>query len=130
MHFARMAVKDKTLPQEWSDKLMENTDIMLSTIKRLMQKEFEKQDMDVFLESFYNYSMYHRIIKVSVDYLDVDILEKYLTLLEKARIYAEPVYENTEVYMKWVADALGKKYDIAPELVLATNPEQFADILD
>jgi len=125
-----MAAKDNALVQEWSSKLMENTDIILGTIKNLMAKEFAKQDMDVFLEAFYNYSVYHRIIKVSVDYLAPDILTAALPYFEKARVYAEPVYENTEIYMRWVADALGKKYDIAPDLILATSPEQFADILD
>jgi phosphoenolpyruvate synthase/pyruvate phosphate dikinase len=128
-HFAKMAQEDTTLLQWWSDKLIENTDIILGTIKELMGKNFEAGDMDRFLEAFYNYSVYHRIIKVSVDYLSADILSTALSPFEKARVYAEPVYENTEVYMRYVADALGKKHSIASELILATSPEQFADIL-
>jgi uncharacterized protein (DUF2164 family) len=124
-----MAKEDTTLVQEWSSKLMENTDIIVGAIKKLMQKDFIKQDMDVFLEAFYNYSVYHRIIKVSVDYLDPDTLNAALPYFEKARVYAEPVYENTEVYLRFVADALGKKYNIDPALILATSPEQFTDIL-
>jgi hypothetical protein len=49
-------------------------------------------------------------LKVIVDYLPQDILEKYLEKISKARVYAEPVYDKTERYMEYVAQQLGKKY--------------------
>jgi hypothetical protein len=41
-----------------------------------------------------------------VDYLDPEILTQYIEKLEYARVYAEPVYEKTEEYMRYVTNQL------------------------
>ena len=75
----------------------------------------------------YDYGVYHRIVKVVVDYLPEDILKRYLDVLQEARLYAEPVYQETEKYMQYFAGEIGKKENIKPELILATNKDQFLE---
>ena len=94
-------------------------------MKKIKSENVTKKNFDIFIEGMYNYGLYHRIVKMVVDYLPADILASHVQTLAEARVYAEPVYTEIEKYMQYVAESLGKKYNIKPHLILAMTKEQF-----
>ena len=115
---------------EWAHGLISQTDHILGHIEDLKKEEATKENFDLFIRSMYEYGVYHRMVKVSVDYLPQEILDKYLQTLTEARVHAEPVYEATESYMQYFASAIGAAHNLRPELVLAMTKKQFLAFLE
>lgn len=122
---ADKAIKKPEVILEWAQKLKSATDYVLKLIEDLKTKEASLQNFELFIAGMYEYGVSHRLIKVVVDYLPEDIFKKYLDIMSEARIYAEPVYEETEKYMRYFAKEIGQKENLKPELILATTKAQF-----
>lgn len=88
----------------WTNQLIKKTDNILSLTRKLrMQKEVTDFDFQKFVDAFYAYGVPHRVIKIVVDALPPKKLKEFLPLLSKARVYAEPVYAETESFIEYVA---------------------------
>ena len=84
----------------------------------------------LFRSKIYEYGVPHRIIKMTVDYLPAEILNKYLATLSEARVYAEPVYEEMEQYYQHIARDIAAKNNFSGELILAMTRNQFNVFLE
>lgn len=125
--FAEKAQTNPEIIEGWASNLKTTTDKILSLIKTLMIQEATEQNFSAFIQAVFDYGVPHRIIKVTVDYLSEELLKKYLDVLTEARVYAEPVYTETENYMRYFADKLSVKLQIKPELILAMSRQQLQD---
>lgn len=112
---------------EWAQGFKDKTDLVLNLIKDLKTKDVSLPNFESFIEAMKNYGVYHRIVKIAVDYLPQDLLNKYLEQLTEARVYAEPVYEEMEKYMQYMAGKISIQSNIRPELILATTRDQFME---
>ncbi len=68
----------------------------------------------------------HIEVKVVVDFLKPELLKKYLPILEKARIYAEPVFTKSEDFMRELAKICSKKTGIDANFILSTVNDEFS----
>ena len=66
------------------------------------------------------YYLPHLSVKYIVDYLSPEILEKHLPALEGARLYAEPIFRNTENFLEAFVERIGKAAGYTKEMILAT----------
>ncbi len=128
-HFAGQAIKDPGAVSAWAATLKEKTNAARSLIEAYLKEDFSPERFGSFLEAIYAYGVPHRIVKVTVDYLPADILDRSLDTLAEARVYAEPVYEEMEKYYRHIAGKIGDRHGLEPELVLAMNRTQFEDYL-
>lgn len=67
----------------------------------------------------------HIIVKVAIDFLKPELLEKYLPIFEKARVFAEPVFTKSEEFMHELAKIHSKKTKISSELILCSIMNEF-----
>ncbi len=65
-----------------------------------------------------------------VDFLPKDILTVYLNELAEGRVHAEPVYEEMEKYMQYLATEISLLTNVSPELILAMTKDQFEKYLE
>lgn len=129
VHFAKKAAKNPELLKEWAAEIKSRTDEVRSLMKELSQEDFSVDRFEFFLEKIYAYGAPHRIIKVTVDYLPREILNASLDVLEDARVYAEPVYEEMEKYYQHIARQIGRRHNVPPEFILAMTRAQFMTYL-
>ncbi len=90
---------------------------------------YEGKDIDfVRYQEFWNmhieYYIPHVNVKYVVDYLDSELLEKYLLQFEEARVYAEPVFRRTEEFLISFASIIAHKVALPPHLVLCADKEE------
>ncbi len=69
----------------------------------------------------------HINIKYVVDYLQPNLLKKYLPALQSARLAAEPVLNRTEDFMISFTKLLGKKIKYKYNLLLCLTKEELAE---
>lgn len=125
-YLANKVLYDKKSLNYWTRELKKKTDIILSLIKRLKRKkEVEAKDYKQFLEAFYSYGVPHRVVKVVVDALSQKKLKAYLPKLTAARVYAEPVYAETEKFMEHVAAQIAKKRRYNKDYILCVTKDEF-----
>jgi len=109
----------------WTKSLRQKTDSILTLIKRLSEKEVVgAEDYKAFVKAFYQYGVPHRVIKIVVDELPPEKLSKFLPKLEKARLYGEPVYAETEHFLELIASQIAKKTGLVPEHVAYMTKEE------
>ncbi|MFH1089841.1 MAG: PEP-utilizing enzyme [Candidatus Uhrbacteria bacterium] len=125
--FAEKARTNPEIIEGWARDLKTTTDKILSLIKTLATQEATEQNFSAFIQAMFDYGVPHRIVKVAVDYLPEELLKQYLDVLTEARVYAEPVYTETENYMRYFVDKLSAKLQIKPELILAMSRRQLQD---
>lgn len=86
--------------------------------------------------SFYDYweliSRYyspHLCVKYLVDYLSLEELKDYLPKLEEARMYAEPIFRNTENFLEAFAECIANESAYSKEMILSTVKDEIDDYL-
>lgn len=124
---ANKVIKDETIVDIWCTDLKKATDTVLTLTKNLKEKEVTEERFLQFLDAFYAYGSPHRAVKIVVDFLPPDVLERLLPKLSDARVYAEPSYAETEGYMQHIAQKISEKTGYAPELILATTLEELKE---
>ena len=125
----KQIVDDKQKALLWCDELKRRTDVILTLMKEQKEKQIGAAVYAEFIEAFYAYGVPHRAIKVSVDFLPADLLNELLPKFTEARLYAEPVYAETEIYMQFLARQISEKTGIDPELILCTTKDEFEQYL-
>ncbi len=111
---------------EWCNELKRCTDNILSTIQSLQGKVPVEENVTPFINALYAYSQAHIAVKKIVDFLPPALLEKTLPLFEKARIYAEPVYTETEKFTRQFVTALSQKTNYPSHLLLCMVKEELS----
>ncbi len=128
-HFAAKAKENPELISTWAQGLISAADAVLALKEKLVELPATKENFDLFFEGMNQYGIYHRYVKMVVDFLPKETLDKYLAELSEARVHAEPVYEEMEKYMQYFAAKVANG-TIAPELVLAMTRSQFEGYLE
>ena len=121
---AQIIEEDHSKAEEWSDDLKQKTDNILNFINNYRDKEISKEKYHEFVKLFWEYGVPHRAVKIVVDYLSAETLKKLLPELSKARIYAEPVYKNTEKFIEGLCKAVSKKNGYKFENILAMTKDE------
>lgn len=80
-----------------------------------------------YLKIIRNYYRLHIQVKYLSDALPEQLLKKYLPYLEKARLYAEPVFTTVISFDIHFAKSLGKKVNVDPRLILVATKDEIAD---
>lgn len=71
----------------------------------------------------------HINVKYVVDYLNPTDLKRYLPILQKARLVAEPVLNRTEEFMQSFAKLMAKKIGLEQKLILCLTKSEIEDFL-
>ncbi len=80
-------------------------DKVLSTYEKAKTNTISLEEYMSYQEFFLaNYYPHHIQVKVVVDYLPAELLDKYLSVLESARLYAEPVFSEEPLFVKNIAE--------------------------
>jgi phosphohistidine swiveling domain-containing protein len=124
---ADKVVKNKKFCPELCNDLKEKTDIVINTMERLKGKDLTQDEFKEFMKDFYDYVSPHIAIKKLVDFLPADVLEKLLPQFSDARVYAEKVYTESEIFMRSFANVLSKKNGYASHLLLCLMKEELEE---
>lgn len=109
----------------WSEWLKVEADRIRGFIAQYRGKDISYKMYKHYFDIHYDYYMPHIYIKYAVDYMKTETLEKLLPTFEDARVYAEPVFKETEEFITELAQVISKKSGYASELILHTVKEEF-----
>lgn len=105
--------------------LKQATDNFLDFVEKYKGNDIDFAKYTEYQNLLSAYYVPHIQIKVGVDYLEKNLLDKYLSELEKTRLYAEPVFNKSIEFMHALADIHSAKTKYSPELILATINKEF-----
>ena len=130
-HFLAQEIKKKKkFAEQACRSLKKEVDEVLAFIKSVEKKKITLALYKKLWNLILQYYPAHITIKYSVDYLDLVTLQKLLPAFQKARVYAEPVFTQSEELMMKIAQDMGKEYNYQPELVLCMLKEEMYDCLE
>lgn len=119
--------KNSQYPYELCEKLKKYTDNFLEMVKKMKGKDISfEQYLDV-QKALADYYYLHIQVKVGVDYVKPELINKYLPIFEKLRLYVEPVLNELEDFMRALAKIHRKKTGYQASLILATLKDEFHD---
>ncbi len=124
-YLADRVVHDSRLAKLWPELLHIEVDRIRGFIKKYQGKDIDHKTFKSFMDIQYDYYIPHINIKYTVDYLNPELLEKYLPAFEEARVYAEPVFKETEEFTRELAQIVGTKTGYSPDLILNTLMQEF-----
>jgi len=90
--------------------------------RKISLKDFEK-----YWNLIGRYYLPHLSVKYMVDYLSPQELKKYLPMLEDARLYAEPIFRNTEDFLEKFMQEVAQKNSYPKDVLLATTAVEMYD---
>lgn len=118
---------DNALATQWANDIMTRADDVLRFAREHVAA-IEKRDFDMFWDLLDAYLKVHFPIKKIVDYLPKELLEELLPTLEKARVYAEPVYAESLEFVKRFGDAHASKYGLEGAEFLAMTKSELESV--
>ena len=119
---------DSSVAAKWAEEIVMQADRVLRFV-RGEKNAASRSDYQEFWDILDAYLLVHFPIKKIVDYLPPKLLEKLLATLEKARVYAEPVYAESLQYVQRFADVHAEKYGLTREEFLAMTRGELDVIL-
>ena len=109
--------------------LNQSADHILSFLQTTRNKPADVTLFQRFLELFYEYVPWHLAVKNMVDYMPYESLEKYLPALSKARVRAEPVFRETEIFTEKFAETLCRQAGLSKNLILCMTKKEMEKYL-
>ena len=85
----RKAIKDNKLISFWAENLKLKADAVKDLIKEPINLFLQLSKHEEFEKCLEDYLPFHVAVKTIPDYLSLDLVEKYLPILEDARVYSE-----------------------------------------
>jgi phosphohistidine swiveling domain-containing protein len=119
---------DDSLAEQWAKEIMIQADKVLQFVRE-KNPAFDKFEYEKLWELSDAYLAVHFPIKKIVDYLSPELLRRSLPILEKARVYAEPVYAESLGYVKRFAAARAKKHGLTQKEFLAMTRDEFDSVM-
>ncbi len=92
---------------------------------RERQREITPEQYLEYQDLILRYYPFHIQVKVCVDFLPPELLNRYLPKLQEARVYAEPVFTQSVKFANAFANSLSRKTGYAPELIKALTKDEF-----
>ncbi|PIR97389.1 MAG: hypothetical protein COT91_01625 [Candidatus Doudnabacteria bacterium CG10_big_fil_rev_8_21_14_0_10_41_10] len=128
-YLVRKASRDGGLIKEICNALKKEADKILTFIDKYQSKKLTLNLYREFWGKVAHYYQRHLADKYFVDYLEQDLLKKFLPVLEEARLYAEPVFKRIEDFTEAYAKSIGRQTNKPEELILCMNREEMEDYL-
>lgn len=107
--------QNANLIEEWTKSIVTHADTVSHFVRSFDKKAIMKKDYDTLWAMLDLYLAAHFPIKKIVDYLTEDELQKALPILERARVYAEPVYSETMSFVKKFSETAAPGYSFSSE---------------
>lgn len=120
----RSVEKDKKKIKDIANSLKICARKVFSFIKQNSRKKIDLNIYDEFWRIMTEYYQYHLSVKYVSDYIAAGELKKYLPLLQKSRIFTEPVFQRQENFADAIAKQISKDTKMTRELVLCTTKEE------
>lgn len=125
--FAEQIAKEG-VAEEWARLVFERTDKVMALISKMDKKDiFDKEDYSLLRDAYEEHVPPNFAIKKVADYLSADLMEKYMELFSKVRVYTEPVYGEIS---RMLAKVVGSLTNISPELVSFITKKEIEKFLD
>ena len=128
-NLAERIVKDISVASYWGERANIQGDRALELMKKIEGREITKSDYDTLWDILENYLVVSFPIKRVGDYLPPEILNQLLPMFEKVRVYGEPVYAQSALFIKKFAEQISKKTNLPAGLVLVMTDDEFSDYL-
>ncbi len=129
----------KNLAREWTEKPNRANEVIAdfrNKTKDILDLIAESENAEI-TNDIYNrfwaaqdaYYKPHINVKFVTDYLPKEFLGKFLSDLDSARLYAEPVFAKTEEFMNKYAAEVGKKINYPTKYILHLTKDELGDCL-
>jgi len=116
-HLAREVTKNPKRAQEICNHLKTEADQILAFLKVYEKKKVTGKVFEEYIQRCRTYYTPHVNVKFIVDFLTPAQLKKHLHDFEDARIYAEPVFRNTELFLRRMCKMIAKDTGYTPEML-------------
>lgn len=101
-----------------TEALRNHTDIALEFIKRNQASKVTSPLFERYLHVIRDYYQYHRQTRDIAEGLSPFQMQKFLPLLQRARVYAEPVFERSLAFDRKIASAIARQSGLKARQVL------------
>jgi phosphohistidine swiveling domain-containing protein len=125
--FVSLATKDKKYLYKLAKELKMYADKVTNFLDSHDPKNLSPEESREFWELAGNYYLPHLSVKYSVDYLSEKELKQFLPALEEARLYAEPIFRNTENFFEDYAETVARDLQYTKEMILATTRSELGE---
>jgi len=98
--------------------LKSRTDAALRFMKMNDHADLTLKVFEEYLQTIRDYYRFHIPVKYVVDGMSTPQLQKFLSAFQKARVYAEPVFDQTLIFDRNMAKSLSRKLGLKAEQVL------------
>ena len=126
---AQRVIKNPKLAKAWLRELKKNSDSIATVMRRLEKKIPSWKEYQEFLKFFEKHLPYHVFMKKTVDFLPLEILNKFLPYFKDARIYSEYVYSDTEKYFRGVMRVISRKENVYSNYLTCLTQQEFEKYL-
>jgi phosphohistidine swiveling domain-containing protein len=116
--------EDHGVATQWANTITASVDSVLEFARSFESKKIDKEDFETLWKKLDDYLLVHFPIKKVVDYLPQEVLTQVLPILEKARVYAEPVYAESLKFVRKFAEDNAAMFGVAPELFLCMTLDE------
>jgi len=117
--------KDEQLVTKLCEGLRDRTDDFLKFVEKWIGGDITLNRFQQYQKLLVAYYPNHIQVKVLVDYLPKDLLNKFLPLFEEVRVYAEPVFSKSIEFTKAFSKIQAQKTGYASELIKAMVAGEF-----
>ncbi|MBI5221781.1 MAG: hypothetical protein HY979_03180 [Candidatus Magasanikbacteria bacterium] len=125
-YLVEMVNSDQRFAKIWCENLKLETDRIRKFISKNIKNEINESIFNNFLALMDDYYVPHIKIKYTVDFLSPDLLKKLLPDFQAARVYAEPVFKETEDFVVALAKQIEKTTGCPYKLVLCLVEQEMA----
>lgn len=126
MLVAKRIQEDPTYVDPLCEGFKKAADTVLALYKKAETESISLEEYVEYQKHFLTtYYPHHVQVKVVVDYLSAELLEKHLPKLQEARIHAEPVFSLEPLFMKTIAKQHAEKAERTQHQLLACTNEEF-----
>ncbi len=123
-YLAKQIEEEQRFAKPWAELLKIHVDRIRGFIARHKGKTIDRNLYNKFWDIQFDYYVPHIFNKYVVDYTKPALLEKILPMFEDARVYAEPVFKETEEFMQEFAKMVGGRTGYDPALILNLLKEE------
>ena len=122
-------VADPAVASHWGEQAKIQGDRALELMEKIEGREITKADYDTLWDILEQYLVVSFPIKRVGDYLPAEILNNLLPMFEKVRVYGEPVYAQSALFIKKFAAQIASQTGLSAGLVLVMTDDEFSDFL-
>lgn len=124
-YLASKVLKDKNFAPQLCKKLKNKADALVAVSHKLRGKDLSAAEFKNFFDLFFEYTGMHISPRNIIDHLPTKNVQKFLPVLQDARLYTEKTFVETEIFMQELSRIIGKKTGYKPEYILCLTKDEF-----